>query len=125
MKQLKGYARAGKVSIAPIIVLIIIIAGVGAVIYGGGLFYTKKISQIKADPTGWEEETVYLKGTVTDTISIWGFHGFVLNDGTGEIYVDWSGVLPVIGSKVIVHGVVQTFWGAAYITALDVRTAWF
>jgi hypothetical protein len=117
-------SRTGKAAV-PIIILIIIIAGVGAVIWGGGLFYTTEISRIQADPTGWDGRTVYVKGKVTGTIDFFGFHGFGVDDGTAAIYVDWDGVLPLTGDTVIVHGTVHKVGTIAYIEATSVRNAWF
>lgn len=109
-----------------IIIALVIIGGIaGAAIYGGGLLYTTKISEIKANPSAFSGKEIYIKGTVTERISIWGFQGFTVDDGTGEIYVDWSGSLPAIGDKVIVKGFVKTFFGSAYIQATEVRNAWF
>ena len=117
-------SRAGKAAI-PIIILILVIAGVGAAIWGGGLFYTTEISRIQADPTGWEGKTVYVKGKVSGTIDFLGIHGFVLDDGTDSIYVDWDGVLPLVGDTVIVRGTVVKVLSVAYIEATSVRNAWF
>jgi hypothetical protein len=117
-------SHAGKAAI-PIIILILVIAGVGAAIWGGGLFYTTEISRIQADPTGWEGKDVYIKGEVTGTIDFFGIHGFVVDDGTDEIYVDWDGVLPLVGDKVIVRGTVVKILSTAYIEATSVRNAWF
>jgi hypothetical protein len=117
-------SRTGKAAV-PIIILIIVIAGVGAVIWGGGLFYTTEITRIQADPTGWDGRSVYVKGKVTGTIDFFGFHGFGVNDGTDTIYVDWAGVLPLVGDTVIVHGTVHKVGTIPYIEATSVRNAWF
>ena len=117
-------SRAGKAAI-PIIILILVIAGVDTAIWGGGLFYTTEISRIQADPTGWEGKTVYVKGKVSGTIDFLGIHGFVLDDGTDSIYVDWDGVLPLVGDTVIVRGTVVKVLSVAYIEATSVRNAWF
>lgn len=117
-------SRAGASAIA-IVILLLIIAGVGAAIWGGGLFYTTEIARIQADPTGWDGKSVYIKGKVAGTIDFFGFHGFVVDDGTDEIYVDWDGVLPLVGDTVIVHGTVHKLVTIAYIEATSVRNAWF
>jgi hypothetical protein len=117
-------SRAGGSAI-PIIILILVIAGVGAAIWGGGLFYTTEIARIQADPTGWDGRDVYIKGRVVGTIDFFGIHGFVVDDGTDDIYVDWDGVLPLEGDTVIVHGTVHKLFSVAYIEATSVRNAWF
>ena len=117
-------SRAGKAA-GPIIILILVIAAVGAAIWGGGIGYTTDISRIQADPTGWDGKSVYIKGRVTGTIDFFGLHGFVVDDGTDEIYVDWDGVLPLVGDTVIVHGTVHRVGTIAYIEATSVRNAWF
>jgi hypothetical protein len=117
-------SREGKATV-PIIILLLIIAGVGAAIWGGGLFYTTEISRIQADPTGWDGKDVYIKGEVTGTIDFLGIHGFVVNDGTDSIYVDWDDVLPLVGDTVIVHGTVHKLLNTAYLDGSSVRTAWF
>ena len=120
-KMLRSRAGASAISI---IILILIIAGVGAAIWGGGLFYTTDISRIQADPTGWDGKTVYVKGKVI-TVVTFILHGFVVDDGTDEIYVDWDGVLPLVGDTVIVHGTVHKLVTIATIEATSVRNAWF
>lgn len=117
-------SREGKAA-GPIIILILVIAAVGAAIWGGGILYTTDISRIQADPTGWDGKQVFIKGTVTGTIDFWGLHGFVVDDGTDEIYVDWDGVLPAVGDKVIVRGIAHKIFTVAYIEATVVRNAWF
>jgi hypothetical protein len=142
-KLLRSNARN---AVIPIIILILIIAGIGAAIWGGGIGYTTDISRIQADPVGWDGKQVYVKGTVTSlylrynssqvrvgssrNIYSFGFYGFVLDSGTNEIYVDCvycEGCifLPSLGDKVIASGTVHRVGSFAYIEATSVRNAWF
>ncbi|MHA2061991.1 MAG: hypothetical protein ACW963_06845 [Candidatus Sifarchaeia archaeon] len=116
-------SREGK-AVGPIIILILVIAAVGAAIYGGGLFYTTDISRIQADPAGWDGQEVYIKGEVTQVITFI-LHGFVVDDGTDSIYVDWADALPAVGDTVIVRGIARQIFTSAYIEGIQVRQAWF
>jgi hypothetical protein len=116
-------ARTGRAAVAIVVVLIIII-GIGAAIYGGGLFYTTDISRIQSDPAGWEGQEVYIKGEVTQVITFI-LHGFVVDDGTDQIYVDWADALPAVGDTVIVRGIARQLFTSAYIEGIEVRQAWF
>jgi hypothetical protein len=116
-------SREGK-AVGPIIILILVIAAVGAAIYGGGLFYTTDISRLQADPAGWDGQEVYIKGEVTQVITFI-LHGFVVDDGTDSIYVDWADALPAVGDTVIVRGIARQIFTSAYIEGIQVRQAWF
>jgi hypothetical protein len=116
-------ARTGRAAVAIVIVLILII-GIGAAIYGGGLFYTTDISRIQADPAGWDGQEVYIKGEVVQVITFI-LHGFVVDDGTDQIYVDWPDALPSVGDTVIVRGIARQLFTSAYIEGIEVRQAWF
>jgi hypothetical protein len=116
-------SREGKAA-GPIIILILVIAAVAAAIYGGGLFYTTDISRLQADPAGWDGQEVYIKGEVTQVITFI-LHGFVVDDGTDSIYVDWPDALPSVGDTVIVRGIARQIFTSAYIEGIEVRQAWF
>jgi hypothetical protein len=62
------------------------------------------IGRIAADPSRFQNKTVKLSGTVTNSVGVLGKGGYQLDDGTGKIYVISGKGVPSRGSKVEVTG---------------------
>jgi hypothetical protein len=82
----------------------------------------QKISAINADPGSFHNKEVQIAGEVTQSIGALGKGVYLLNDGTGSLWVysDKLGV-PSKGAKVGVKGTVLptfTFLGTNYATVL-------
>lgn len=68
---------------------------------------TTPIQEIKAKPREYADKRVKVAGTVTETFSLLVLKGFVLNDGTGDIYVVTKKAMPAEGEKITVKGTVR------------------
>jgi hypothetical protein len=66
-----------------------------------------KIGRINADPSRYQNRTVRVQGTVTNSVGALGAGGYQVDDGTGKIYVISSTGVPNRGSRVSVTGRVQ------------------
>ena len=62
------------------------------------------IGRIVADPSRYQNKTVRVSGTVTNSVGVLGKGGYQLDDGTGKIYVISGTGVPSRGSKVEVTG---------------------
>jgi hypothetical protein len=62
------------------------------------------IGRITADPSRFQNKTVRVSGTVTNSVGAMGKGGYQLDDGTGKIYVISGKGVPSRGSKVEVTG---------------------
>ena len=67
-----------------------------------------KIGRINADPTRYQNKTVRVTGTVTQSMGVLGTGGYQIQDDSGKIYVISSTGVPSKGSKVDVKGRVQS-----------------
>lgn len=68
---------------------------------------TTPIQEIKAKPREYADKRVKVAGTVTESFSLLVLKGFVLNDGTGDIYVVTKKAMPAAGEKITVKGTVR------------------
>ena len=66
-----------------------------------------KIGRINADPSRYQNRTVHVSGTVTNSVGVLGTGGYQLEDETGKIYVLSRRGVPSRGSRVKVTGVVS------------------
>jgi len=62
------------------------------------------IGRITQDPSRFQNKTVKVTGTVTNSVGVLGKGGYQLDDGTGKIYVISGAGVPSRGSKVEVTG---------------------
>jgi hypothetical protein len=62
------------------------------------------IGRINADPSRFQNRTVKVEGTVTNSVGVLGRGGYELEDPTGKIYVISGRGVPSRGSKVEVTG---------------------
>jgi hypothetical protein len=62
------------------------------------------IGRITADPSRFQNKTVRVSGTVTNSVGAMGKGRYQLDDGTGKIYVISGKGVPSRGSKVEVTG---------------------
>ena len=74
--------------------------------------FATKIGTILADPRGYEGKEVTVSGTVVETVDILVHKGFVLDDGTGQLKVVTTRMVPEKGQKITVKGVIEP--GVAY-----------
>src|SRR4249920_631605 len=95
-----------------------------------GIFFVscdqQKISAINADPGSYHNKEVQIAGEVTQSIGALGKGVYMINDGTGSLWVysDKLGV-PSRGAKVGVKGTVLpsfTFLGTNYATVIRETT---
>ena len=63
-----------------------------------------KIGKIAADPTRYQNKTVRVNGTVTNSFGALGTGAYQIDDGTGKLYVLSSSGVPSKGSRVAVTG---------------------
>jgi len=70
-------------------------------------FITTPIEQIKSNPRQYSDKRVQISGTVTETFSLLVLKYFILNDGTGEMYVVTKKSMPAKGEKIKVTGTVR------------------
>ena len=62
------------------------------------------IGRINADPSRFNNRTVTVSGTVTNSVGLMGKGGYQLEDSTGRIYVISGAGVPSRGSRVSVTG---------------------
>jgi hypothetical protein len=62
------------------------------------------IGRINADPSRFQNRTVRVTGTVTNSVGLMGKGGYQLEDNTGKIYVISGKGVPSRGSHVTVTG---------------------
>jgi hypothetical protein len=62
------------------------------------------IGRINADPSRFQNRTVRVTGTVTNSVGLMGKGGYQLEDDTGKIYVISGKGVPSRGSRVTVTG---------------------
>jgi hypothetical protein len=62
------------------------------------------IGRINADPSRFQNRTVRVTGTVTNSVGLMGKGGYQLEDNTGRIYVISGKGVPSRGSHVTVTG---------------------
>jgi hypothetical protein len=86
--------------------LILIPAVVGALLLAA--CGSVKIGRINADPTRYQNKTVRVTGTVTQSMGVLGTGGYQVQDDSGKIYVISSTGVPSKGSRVTVKGRVQS-----------------
>jgi len=75
------------------------------------------ISSLKSMPIKYDERNVLLTGTIRDISTVFGeYYTFALDDGTGLISVDYTGILGDIqdGDKITVIGVFKASNGSIY-----------
>jgi hypothetical protein len=78
------------------------IVAVAAILLAGCAPMT--IGRITADPSHFQNKTVHVAGTVTNSVGVLGKGGYQVDDGTGKIYVISRKGVPSRGSKVEVTG---------------------
>ena len=62
------------------------------------------IGRINSDPSRFQNRTVKVTGTVTNSVGLLGRGGYQIEDSTGKIYVIWGTGVPSRGSQVTVTG---------------------
>jgi hypothetical protein len=62
------------------------------------------IGRITADPSRYQNRSVRVSGTVTNSVGVMGKGGYQIEDGTGRIYVISGAGVPSRGSRVTVTG---------------------
>ena len=62
------------------------------------------IGRINADPSRFQNKTVHVTGTVTNSVGVMGKGGYQLEDNSGRIYVISGKGVPSRGSHVEVTG---------------------
>jgi hypothetical protein len=62
------------------------------------------IGRINADPSRFQNRTVRVTGTVTNSVGLLGKGGYQIEDNTGKIYVISGKGVPSRGSRVTVTG---------------------
>lgn len=78
------------------------IVGMAAILLAGCAPVT--IGRITADPSRFQNKTVTVTGSVTNSVGVLGKGGYELDDGTGKIYVISGKGVPSRGSQVQVTG---------------------
>lgn len=78
------------------------IVGMAAILLAGCAPVT--IGRITADPSRFQNKTVTVTGSVTNSVGVLGKGGYALDDGTGKIYVISGKGVPSRGSQVQVTG---------------------
>jgi len=66
-----------------------------------------KIGDVLKDPRKYEGKEITVSGTVVEVVDLFIHKGFVVDDGTGQLKVVTSRMLPVKGQKITVKGVVE------------------
>ena len=66
------------------------------------------IGRITADPSRFQNRTVRVTGTVTNSVGLLGKGGYQIEDNTGKIYVISAKGVPSRGSRVTVTGRVNS-----------------
>ncbi len=72
-----------------------------------GALISTPIEQIKSNPRQYTDKRVKISGTVTETFSLLILKYFILNDGTGDMYVVTRKSMPAKGEKIKVSGTVR------------------
>ncbi|MCZ2075412.1 MAG: hypothetical protein HUU41_11715 [Bryobacteraceae bacterium] len=83
-----------------------------------------KIGRILDNPTRYQDRSVSIEGTVTNSFGAFVAGGYQVQDDTGQILVLASGSVPRKGVRVKVDGRVQsgvTFMGRSYGTTIRER----
>jgi len=70
-------------------------------------FIATPIQKIQSNPREYTDTRVQISGTVTETFSLLVLKYFLLNDGTGEMYVVTKKSMPAKGEKIKVTGTVR------------------
>jgi hypothetical protein len=78
------------------------IVGLAAILLAGCAPVT--IGRITADPSRFQNKTVTVDGTVTNSVGVLGKGGYEIEDATGRIYVISGKGVPSRGSHVEVTG---------------------
>lgn len=68
---------------------------------------TKSINQIMAEPSRYANKEVGIKGEVVKSVSLLGHGAYMVDDGTGEIWVVSKRGVPRRGARVKVTGKVR------------------
>jgi hypothetical protein len=68
---------------------------------------SKSINQVRADPAKYRNQTVTVRGTVTESASMMGKGAYKISDGEDSLWVVTSGGAPRKGARVDVTGRVQ------------------
>jgi hypothetical protein len=89
------------------IVLLITLVSFLATLTACSAFIATPIERIKSNPREYTDKRVKISGTVTETFSLLVLRYFILNDGTGEMYVVTKKSMPANGEKVKVSGTVR------------------
>ena len=63
-----------------------------------------KISELYKNTHKYEDKTILVKGTVNQSISMFGLKGIILTDGTKELLVVGHELTPAPGEKITVRG---------------------
>jgi hypothetical protein len=87
-----------------------------------GCATTRKIGQIKADPTRYRDDTVRVSGRVTNSFGALVAGFYEIEDETGKIYVISRSGVPSKGAEVSVKGTVMngiTVMGKSFGTAIQ------
>lgn len=66
------------------------------------------IGRINSDPSRFQNRTVHVTGTVTNSVGLLGKGGYQIDDGTGKIYVISTAGVPSRGARVTVTGRVSS-----------------
>jgi hypothetical protein len=82
-----------------------------------------KIGDVLKDPRKYEGKQITISGTVVETVDLFIHKGFIVDDGTGQLKVVTSRLLPVKGQKVTVKGVVEQGIATPVILRESVSTA--
>jgi len=72
-----------------------------------GALISTPIEQIKTNPRQYTDKRIKISGTVTETFNLLVLKYFLLNDGTGEMYVVTKKSMPAKGEKIKVTGTVR------------------
>ena len=62
------------------------------------------IGRITSDPSRFQNRSIKVSGTVTNSVGVMGKGGYQIDDGTGKIYVISGRGVPSSGSRVEVTG---------------------
>lgn len=79
------------------IALLLFIAGCGRIL-------PVKISEIYENTYKYEDKTISVKGEVENSISVFGFSGFILSEGGKKMVVVGHDLTPSPGEKITVRG---------------------
>lgn len=86
---------------------LVIVGAVAAAVYWR-FFTCTPIGQIVASPAKYDGKTVHVRGTVGQSLGLFGKGGYRLSDRTGRIMVVTSTGIPPDGEVVDVRGVVKS-----------------